>query len=133
MGAKNAGFEVAVASQQNSHIYEALLKHNIKFIEVKHLQRHRSDIGASTGMGTLQDNQKRKARYFAPKQLESRGIGRRDRKIGRRAKIIFTAHGWAFNDPRPPLQLKIITFISRFAARFQDKIICVSEYDRQKR
>ena len=38
-GAKRAGFDVAIASQQNSHLYETLLKHNIRFIEVRHLQR----------------------------------------------------------------------------------------------
>lgn len=48
-------------------------------------------------------------------------------------KVIFTAHGWVFN---PDNQLSFLRryfyiFIHKFAARFQDVIINVSEYDRQ--
>ncbi len=46
-------------------------------------------------------------------------------------KVIFTAHGWVFN-PTNALSLPIRWFYILFhkiAALFQDKIICVSEYD----
>ncbi len=46
-------------------------------------------------------------------------------------KIVFTAHGWVFN-PTNDLSAPIRWFyilLHKFAARFQDKIICVSEYD----
>lgn len=133
VGAKSAGFEVAVASQQNSHVYEAMLKHNIKFIEVKHLQRDIDPILELQLAWELYKIIKKENPDIL--HLNSSKIGALGAVIGKLAgapKIIFTAHGWTFNDPRPPLQLKVITFISRFAARFQDKIICVSEYDRRK-
>ena len=46
-------------------------------------------------------------------------------------KLIFTAHGWAINEDRPKYQIKLIKFFSKITSIFYDKIICVSEYDRQ--
>ena len=46
-------------------------------------------------------------------------------------KVIFTAHGWVFNHTNAistPVKWFYIT-LHKFAALFQDKIICVSEYD----
>ena len=46
-------------------------------------------------------------------------------------KVVFTAHGWVFN-PTNALSLPARWFyilLHKFAALFQDKIICVSEYD----
>lgn len=45
-------------------------------------------------------------------------------------KTVFTAHGWAFNESRPQWQLFLIKFLSLLTAKFYNKIICVSEYDR---
>lgn len=48
-------------------------------------------------------------------------------------KFVFTAHGWVFN-PTNKLSSPARWFyvlLHKFAAIFQDKIICVSEYDRQ--
>ena len=42
---------------------------------------------------------------------------------------IFTAHGWVFNEDRPQWQKMLIIFLSWFGAFFQNKIICVSQYD----
>lgn len=46
-------------------------------------------------------------------------------------RTIFTAHGWAFNEERPRWQIWLIKAFSKLTAFFYDKIICVSEYDRQ--
>lgn len=48
---------------------------------------------------------------------------------GIRPRIIFTAHGWAFEEERPPLQKKIILFLSRIASYVQDAIIIISKHD----
>jgi glycosyltransferase involved in cell wall biosynthesis len=45
--------------------------------------------------------------------------------------LVFTAHGWAFNEKRPKWQLRLIKLFSKITALFYDKIICVSEYDRK--
>ena len=46
--------------------------------------------------------------------------------------IIFTAHGWVFNEPRSSAQKYLFILISKCAALFQRTIICVSDYDRQR-
>ncbi|MFA4890424.1 MAG: glycosyltransferase [Candidatus Paceibacterota bacterium] len=44
---------------------------------------------------------------------------------------VFTAHGWTFNETRPKWQIFLIKIFSKITCLFYDKIICVSEYDRQ--
>ena len=50
-----------------------------------------------------------------------------------KAKVIFTAHGWVFNPDNnlSGLRRQFYILLHRFAAKFQDAIINVSEYDRQ--
>ena len=46
-------------------------------------------------------------------------------------KAIYTVHGWVFNEPLPlPLKL-FYKYAEKFTAGLKDKIICVSEFDRQ--
>lgn len=54
------------------------------------------------------------------------------RKIARRPlRVVFTAHGWVFNPTNrlSSLRRRFYIALHRFAARFQDAIISVSEYD----
>ncbi|MDP2709131.1 MAG: glycosyltransferase family 4 protein [bacterium] len=46
-------------------------------------------------------------------------------------RVIYTAHGWVFNEPLPALIKYFYLFAEKFTARFKDKIICVSEFDRR--
>lgn len=46
-----------------------------------------------------------------------------------RPKVIFTAHGWGFNEPRPRWQRFFIKLATRVAALFQDKIIVINRAD----
>jgi len=46
-------------------------------------------------------------------------------------QLIFTVHGWAFNEARPKWQIFLIKIASHLTCIFYDKIICVSEFDRQ--
>lgn len=46
-------------------------------------------------------------------------------------KIIYTAHGWVFNEPMSHWLKTTYYFLEKLTARFKTKIICVSEYDRQ--
>jgi len=46
-------------------------------------------------------------------------------------QAIFTAHGWAFAEKRNALQIKLIKLASKITCIFYNKIICVSEFDRQ--
>lgn len=46
-------------------------------------------------------------------------------------RVVYTAHGWVFNEPMSRLKKQFYLWAERFTARFKDKIICVSEFDRQ--
>ncbi|MBI4691966.1 MAG: glycosyltransferase family 4 protein [Candidatus Terrybacteria bacterium] len=54
------------------------------------------------------------------------GLGALAGKLAGVKKIIFTAHGWAFNEDRSWLAKKIIKFAVWFSLLLQDKIIAVS-------
>jgi glycosyltransferase involved in cell wall biosynthesis len=45
--------------------------------------------------------------------------------------ILYTAHGWVFNEPLGRYKKKIYLWLEKFTAKYKDKIICVSEYDRK--
>ncbi len=50
-------------------------------------------------------------------------------KTGHKPWVVFTVHGWAFNERRPWRQKAIIVFLSWLAALFQDKIITINKAD----
>ncbi len=45
--------------------------------------------------------------------------------------IVYTAHGWVFNEPLSFIKKVFYEYIEKFTAYFKDKIICVSEFDYQ--
>jgi len=48
-----------------------------------------------------------------------------------RTKVIYTCHGWVFNESLNPLIRIIYLGLEKFTGSFKDKIICISEPDRQ--
>ncbi|MEI7750661.1 MAG: glycosyltransferase family 4 protein [Candidatus Omnitrophota bacterium] len=46
--------------------------------------------------------------------------------------IIHTVHGWSFNDFQNPFVRKLYQGLERLSAKFTDKIVVVSNHDRQK-
>jgi glycosyltransferase involved in cell wall biosynthesis len=48
-----------------------------------------------------------------------------------RHKLVYTVHGWAFNESLNPIKKKIYLLAEKLTARTKDLIICVSEFDRQ--
>jgi len=49
--------------------------------------------------------------------------------FNRRCKIIYTVHGWVFNEPMSKNKNNLYIFLEKISAIFKDKIICVSDYD----
>ncbi len=46
-------------------------------------------------------------------------------------RVFYTVHGWVFNEPLPVLLKWFYLWAEKFTARFKDRIICVSNFDRQ--
>jgi glycosyltransferase involved in cell wall biosynthesis len=59
-------------------------------------------------------------------------LGRWAAKLAKVKVILHTVHGWSFNDYQPrPLRLFFV-WLERLIAQFTDKLIVVSNYDKQK-
>ena len=48
-----------------------------------------------------------------------------------KAKVIYTVHGWVFNEPLSPFKQRMYFYLEKWTSRFKDIIICVSELDKQ--
>lgn len=51
--------------------------------------------------------------------------------VKKKVPTIFTAHSWAFTIGAPLWRRVVMSIAERHVARYSDKIICVSEFDRQ--
>lgn len=52
-------------------------------------------------------------------------------KIARVKTVVFTAHGFVYNEPMSKIKRTFFLFLEKLANLFSDKVICVSEFDRQ--
>jgi glycosyltransferase involved in cell wall biosynthesis len=57
------------------------------------------------------------------------GLGALSARLAGISRIIFTAHGWPFWEPRNPVSRALIYFFSWLTALLSHKIIVVSDYD----
>ncbi len=46
-------------------------------------------------------------------------------------RVIYTVHGWVFNEPMPNWQKSFYLWAEKLTAGFKNRIICVSEYDKK--
>lgn len=49
--------------------------------------------------------------------------------VGLKTKVIYTAHGFVFNESLPRFKKMTYIWLEKFASKFRDKIITVSDYD----
>ncbi len=125
-------YEVMVAAGGNEELYSKLNKHGIKNYKLKHLIREISpleDIKAYFEIKKLINELKPDVLHL--NSSKAGVIGAIAGKHAKVKKIIYTVHGFVFNEPMSNLQKNIYTFAEKFSARYKDKLICVSEFDRQ--
>jgi len=130
-------FEVAVAAGGQGKFAQEIKKANLPYFEIKNFQRTINPFkDLLAGFEILSLLFKLKPDIIHVNSSKAGGI------VGkaiwyyklfsrRKARLIFTVHGWAFNEDRPQWQISLIKFFSRLTALFCDKIICVSEHDCQ--
>ncbi len=131
-GARRQGYDVTVASAPNPSFRDALEHNGVVFRELKHSRRalhFLTDIKLLLSLVKLLRTEKPDILHLNSSKIG--GLGALAGKLCHVRKIIFTAHGWAFNERRPWWQQTAIILASRFAALFQDTIICVSDFDRK--
>ena len=129
---QNKGCKTLVASEKNELFKEKLFKNGINFIVLKNIQRNInlfSDIKSFFEIYNLLKKEKPDILHANSSKM---GIfGAFAGKLAKTPKIIFTAHGWVFNEDLPLLKKYFYIFLSRLSALFEDEIICVSNFDKK--
>lgn len=130
--ARNDGYDVAVASEGSGYFYETLSALGVPFHEIKSVKRDISvisDIKLIFELLSLFRKEKPDVIHLNSSKIGT--VGAIAGKCARVKKIVFTAHGWVFNEPRGALERWAFIAISKFAGLFQNVIICVSDFDKQ--
>jgi len=121
-------FEVAVALGEGGKLKEKLTASNIRTIEVETLKR---DINIKNEFRSFMQLTKiireEKPDILHLHSPKAGGLGGLIGRLLRVKKIIYTAHGWAFNENRPWIQKIIIKKFSWLTIILSHKTIAVAE------
>ncbi len=129
-------FEILVAAgeqKKDSWLAVKMAKENIRFIALKNVKRSISPFYDFLGAIEITNLIKKERPDFVHLNSSKISILGSLAKIfasfsGVNPKIIYTAHGWVFNEPGRGKY--VYEILEKFTAKFKDKIICVSEFDR---
>lgn len=123
-------FEVVVLCGGTGVLIEKLKEANIRTISLPYMQR---DISLGGEIHALFDLikifQKEKPDIVHLNSPKIGGLGALSSRIARVPKIIYTVHGWTFNEDRPLWQNVFIRFVSFLTIIFSHHIITVSKKD----
>lgn len=126
--AKKRGIDTAVLVGGSGVLTEKLATREVPVIALKALGR---DVSLGNDLRSLVGIYKvlRKERpdVFHINSSKMGGMGAFAARFARVPQIVFTAHGWEFNGPRPAWQKYVIKFFVWLTIIFSHKVICVSE------
>jgi glycosyltransferase involved in cell wall biosynthesis len=138
-GAQRYVFELATAMSREGHdvtvlcggqgiLADKLRAENIRVIPLFSLQR---DISIAKEIRSfiqiLDILRKEQPDVFHVNSAKMGGLGSLAGRLMGAKKIIFTGHGWAFNEPRPSWQKALIKFFTWLTILCAHMTICVSE------
>jgi glycosyltransferase involved in cell wall biosynthesis len=125
--ANKAGHDVAVLCGGEGSLINKLKEESIRVISLPHLKR---DISLTDELRSLhfifRTLVEEKPDVFHTNSSKMGGLGNFAANLAGIKRIIFTAHGWAFNEPRPSYQKFLIKFFVWLTIMLADKTICVS-------
>jgi len=128
----NDNFEAVVASGGEGALGEKLRNVGIKTISIKKLSRDVNLLDEfSVFFDLLKMFRKERPDVVHLNSSKAGAVGSLSAKISGVPKIIFTAHGWAFNEDRPFWQKFLIKIFVWITLLLSDDIICVSESTRR--
>jgi len=128
-------FDIAIAAGGKGEFYKKIKQTDISYYQISNFQKSVNpfkDIFAFFEILSLLTQLKPEIIHVnSSKAGGIAGLAGWIYKIlsGKKIKLIFTAHGWAFAEDRSKLQLFLIKFFSKLTCLSYNKIICVSEYD----
>lgn len=125
------GHDVAVLCGQNGKLVEKLREAEIKVITLPSLEKDISLIKETKSfIEIIKILRREKPDVFHINSSKMGGLGSLVGRLTGVRKIIFTAHNWAFNWPRPEWQNIIIKFLQWLTIILSHTTICVSEKTR---
>lgn len=127
------GKKVTVLAGGDGVLFDSLQEFGIPFIKLRNSERDISIFKEFKLAKEIYDILKELKPSVL--HLNSSKLGGTGSVIGRLAgvrKIIFTAHGWAFNEPRPSWQKFIFYILYWFTILASSKTICVSKQTRSQ-
>lgn len=126
--AKRKGHDVAVLCGGRGKLTENLEKEKIKVISLNELQRNIAIAKEiKSFFDILKVLKKENPDVFHINSSKMGGIGGLAGRLAGVKKIIFTTHGWAFNEPRPMWQKVLIKFFTWITILCTHQTVCVSE------
>ncbi|HNP75556.1 MAG TPA: glycosyltransferase family 4 protein [bacterium] len=131
---KKQGHQVMVAAgpAQDRPLLEKLAKQGLETYQLKNLVREISPVKDLAAIGEIKKLYQKLQPDIIHLNSTKAGIIGSLASVGyRNCKTIYTAHGWVFNEPLPKWKKNIFLWLEKLTARAKDKIICVSEFDRQ--
>ncbi|MGB2580808.1 MAG: glycosyltransferase family 4 protein [Minisyncoccia bacterium] len=121
-------FDVAVALGGSGLLIQKLQEKGIRVLQISSLTRDlntASDLSAFLELLSIFRNEKPDVVHL--NSAKAGGVGTLAARLAHVPKIIFTAHGWAFNEERGRLQRIIIKFFSWITILLSHKTIAVSD------
>src|SRR3989344_2001925 len=138
LAAKKRGFDVAVAAGGRGELAPKLKKEDIRYFNVEGLQKNVTFIKPFvSGLILLKIFFKFRPDVLHANSPQAAGIAGIALLIcrlfdwKRSFQAVYTVHGWSYHEARPKWQNFLIRLFSKITCLFYQKIICVSEYDRQ--
>lgn len=119
-------------SNQNQNLFTKLDEKNIESYKIKNLIREINPVKDLKAYFEI----KKLLKKIKPDilHLNSSKAGVIGAIAGKHAgikKIIYTIHGFVFNEPLPTWKKMVYLRAEKFSAKYKDRLICVSEFDRQ--
>ncbi|MEK7568601.1 MAG: glycosyltransferase family 4 protein [Patescibacteria group bacterium] len=127
-GLQKDRFETAVALGGSGQLIQKLHEQRVRVIPIFSLTRDinaLSDLFAFFELWSIIRLEKPVVVHL--NSAKASGLGALAARLAGVPKIIFTAHGWAFNEDRPFLQRIVIKFFSWITVMLSHKTIAVSE------
>ncbi len=138
-GAQRYVFDLAVEAQRCGHDVSVLCggkgvlvgkleSAGIRVISLDNMQRDINvDRELSSFSQLLKILRSERPDVFHINSSKMGGLGSLAARLVNIKKIVFTSHGWAFNEPRPAGQKILIKFLSWLTVLLSHKTICVSK------
>jgi glycosyltransferase involved in cell wall biosynthesis len=125
-------FDVVVAAGGNGELFQRLEEKGIKAIRLRRLVREINPFKDLLGFWELiRLIRREKPDVVQTNSSKAEILGNLAAWFAGVPKIIFTAHGFVFNEDIGFWKKRFYIFWEQLANLFSDKIICVSEFDRQ--